>query len=548
MFNVFVNNGEEEMPADDILYIVCKEGVYLKKKLGIMESITPVTNISVLESVQMMATMHIKPIPGTLFSQIIAFFKAVYAEYKSEAIVLLFYSEEKKTYKLVPPHQKVTAAGVDYNRAITMEGYTMIGDVHSHANFSAFHSGTDDADEKSFDGLHITIGNNGDDEVSLSASIVSNGQRFIIQAEDYVNKLILTKDIDEEVEKPYSTIYKYDHTTKKMVPQKSTRTYTVKRFDKRYVSTVSRKYQTFPKEWMELVEKGTYTWRAANRWGYQGVANYYNHWNQDHYDPTAWADKQKRLPLPAVPGKPSILPTKCKAPITFPPHTQSGDGAFEQALKDEFNPCEACPFKEHKLDWAFEQLMDEEFKDDSPSGSGIDWYECDKCKVTFSTEEDADAVCPECGVDEHLILMDPEEDGMTFEENLATDLDWYRCTLCQEVFNTLALFPKCPTCNAEGHLLVKQESAVEASDPHQQDQLYNFICRECGTEADVLNHGKCCYCGGDVLTIQDKEVLNAAIEEDSTMEKLPIPDAETIPITPRKKPGIFGTLFRKDRS
>ena len=144
--------------------------------------------------------------------------------------------------------------------------------------------------------------------------------------------------------------------------------------------------------------------------------------------------------------------------------------------------------------------------------------------------------------------MDPEEDGMTFEENLATDLDWYRCTLCQEVFNTLALFPKCPTCNAEGHLLVKQESAVEASDPHQQDQLYNFICRECGTEADVLNHGKCCYCGGDVLTIQDKEVLNAAIEEDSTMEKLPIPDAETIPITPRKKPGIFGTLFRKDRS
>ena len=157
MFPVFVNDGNHEIPDDDILYIVCKEGTYLKKKLGIMESITPVKNISILQSIEMMATMHIKPIPGTLFASVMDFFRQVYSEHKSEAIVLLFYNEEKRVYKIIPPAQEVSGAGVDYNRAMTLEGYTMVGDIHSHANFSAFHSGIDDADEKSFDGLHITI-------------------------------------------------------------------------------------------------------------------------------------------------------------------------------------------------------------------------------------------------------------------------------------------------------------------------------------------------------------------------------------------------------
>ena len=178
MFRVFVNDGTQEMPNDDIMYIVCKEGIYLKKKLGIMESITPVQGISVLQSVEMTAQMHIKPIPGTLFAQVISFFKEVYNEHFGEAIVLLFYNEERKVYKVVPPAQKVSGGGVDYNRAMTIEGYIMVGDIHSHANMSAFHSGIDDADEKSFDGLHITIGNNKDEQVSISASIVSNGQRF----------------------------------------------------------------------------------------------------------------------------------------------------------------------------------------------------------------------------------------------------------------------------------------------------------------------------------------------------------------------------------
>ncbi len=55
MFQVIVNDGTTEFPDDDIYYIVCKEGVYLKKRLGVMESIAPVKNISILNSIKTMA-------------------------------------------------------------------------------------------------------------------------------------------------------------------------------------------------------------------------------------------------------------------------------------------------------------------------------------------------------------------------------------------------------------------------------------------------------------------------------------------------------------
>jgi hypothetical protein len=46
----------------------------------------------------------------------------------------------------------------EYNRLYDA-GFRIFGTIHSHCNFGAFHSGVDDADEKHFDGLHITIGN-----------------------------------------------------------------------------------------------------------------------------------------------------------------------------------------------------------------------------------------------------------------------------------------------------------------------------------------------------------------------------------------------------
>lgn len=499
MFPVFVNDGSQEMPDDDIMYIVCKEGIYLKKKLGIMESITPVKEVSILNSVEMTATMHIKPIPGTQFAPVMDFFSKIYKEHRAEGIVLLFYNEEKNVYKIVPPAQEVSGAGVDYTRAMTVEGYVMVGDIHSHANFSAFHSGTDDADEKSFDGLHITIGNNGSTDVSISASIVSNGQRFIVQPEDYINGITLTVDIDEEVDKPYSTVYAWDVNLKKLVPRRSNKTYKVRRFDRRYISSVSKKYQKCPDAWMSLVSKKKWTTYRGGYYGGKvgqpyGAATWRN-WNTDNFDPNAWAEHKK---LTSPQAKPPLVPATTK-PVTFPPHVQTGP--HEEVIDDDFNPCSICPFKEHKVDWVLENLTNEKTEQSDPYE---EWYECDKCSTIFSSWDD-NVICPECQVDDHLMLLDLDDINSKTSDDI-------------------------PTADN-----------------------YSYKCKECATETSVLNHGQCPFCGGDVMDIIDADALKVAAEEDETLETIPIPDpdADKIPLGTRKKarrPGLLARLLNKGKS
>ena len=488
------------------------------------------------------------------------FFRKVYQEHRAEAIVLLFYNEMKKTYKVVPPSQEVSAAGVDYNRAVTLEGYIMVGDIHSHANFSAFHSGVDDADEKSFDGLHITIGNNGDDEVSLSASIVSNGQRFICEPEDYINGISKTVDIDEVVDKPFSNFYMWDPKQKKMIQKESTKTYKVKRFDKRYVSSVSKKYQKCPDEWLALVTKKTYTYKTGAGYGLgwpKYAAHNWRNWNTNSFDPNAWKD-QKNLSKTPPQARPPLIPPTTK-PITFPPHAPATSGPIEEVLDADFNPCEACPFSAHKIDWVMEQitgLSDDDGADAvetyDKDGNPIDWYQCDQCDQVFNTTEDM-PVCPNCEVDDHLVLLDAEEAYDEINEGKSeADIDWYRCNTCNHVFSTTSLSPECEQCNTNDNLVTLELGGIPTPYfPEEDAASYQYKCKECGTETSTLNHGQCPFCGGDVMDIIDAEALKAAHEADEEIQNIPIPipdDEHRIPLAStkksRRKPGIFANLFR----
>jgi len=186
MFNIYVNNGVDEIPDDDICYIVGKSGVFLKKKLGIMESISPINNISTLEDLQPSAKLHIPKIPGKSFAKIVDFFKQVYEEFRGEAIVLVFYNNDKEIYKFDCPKQEVTGGSLHYT-VKNIDGYNLIGTIHSHGSMSAFHSGTDDADEMNFDGLHITIGKVTSPLFDISCSVVANGTRIINDPFEYIN-------------------------------------------------------------------------------------------------------------------------------------------------------------------------------------------------------------------------------------------------------------------------------------------------------------------------------------------------------------------------
>jgi len=103
-------------------------------------------------------------IPFELFNKIHEFFKHIYKEYKSEVAILLWYNFETDVWEVEVPKQTVSGSSVNYRRdenwvnEMNQKGFFCVGSIHSHCEMSAFHSGTDDADEYNFDGVHITIG------------------------------------------------------------------------------------------------------------------------------------------------------------------------------------------------------------------------------------------------------------------------------------------------------------------------------------------------------------------------------------------------------
>ena len=312
---------EVDLPEDDICYLIGKSGISLKKRLGIIDSIVPVDSISFLEDVYPDATMHINPISKEVAAQTMTFFKAIYNIHRSEAIVLIFHHPETGDIKVLPPHQKVRGAACDYTRgSVRIEGYDLIGTIHSHANFSAFHSGTDAGDEKTFDGLHITFGHVDDSEISISCSIVVNGFRVIVDPNEYIDGLVSV----QKMKTAGGKYYKYDLEKKEMVDYIKDPEYTT-----RYKFDVPQRDLRYNKTWLKKVELKKYE-STYGTWGMESGAS-------GIYDKT-------------IPSPYNVGPSTGVKPLTFPDHESEAD----------FNPCASCVFKDYKIDWAIDQYTEED--------------------------------------------------------------------------------------------------------------------------------------------------------------------------------------------
>lgn len=598
MFPVIINDGQTPFPDDDIFYIVAKEGIFLRKKLGVMVSIAPVKNISILESVQTSAQMNIKKIPAKTAQQIINFFKAVYKEHYAEAIVLLFYNLEEKKYKVVCPVQEVSGGAADYSKAITIDGYDMIGTIHSHAGMSAFHSGVDDDDEKSFDGLHITFGNMNDDDISVSASIVANGHRVMVKPEDYINNFIRTVDINETVKVPYASTYKWDKDKKKMVPIKTNKFYNKHKFDQRYQVKLARD-PGFPADWMKKVSKKSYVYARGGAGG-----NWYDGWygHGSYYDPKYWrgwqghgvqqTGKQKNIPGVSVGTSGALVPAKTPTKVS------------DITKKTKPSPCDDCNFKNHKINmmldslddkkkkailaWAIEEL-EGQTKDklaESVDAEELSYYYCFGCSESFSFDESGDtaACCPNCNTDEHLIEIEASDmltdDPDTYEEEKSSSM--LKCPECASSFTKEFLNDgMCPICGAK----VLDETYTKAPDGHIQcpdcgsfELLDTLIldnrCSGCGYDfppfeistainEEALNSAQAMSDQGEEQLRKDagmymdmendpvstKEAMEAAAEADKHMEKIPTPDQNSTPLngTKRIPGGFFDFFFRRSK-
>jgi hypothetical protein len=138
--------------------------------------VVPAAGIPWLESQEPEVRLSAPPLPAALLLQAVAFFRAVYARFESEAVALLAWREAAGSYELVVPRQTVGGGHCNYEVKQFPPGLTRLGTIHSHAGVEAFHSFRDWQDERFEDGFHITIGNL-DTDLTLSCSVVVQGFR-----------------------------------------------------------------------------------------------------------------------------------------------------------------------------------------------------------------------------------------------------------------------------------------------------------------------------------------------------------------------------------
>ncbi|GEM_PF-6674743 len=186
IFPIYVKEPGVELPADGDYYIIARDGVYLHRSEGFITATVKVEQISALAEVTRQAQLRLPPLDLRFVCYVVNFFRAIYHDIKTEAAVLVFWNPTNQTYRVAAPDQFVSIGSVNYDKGLRYKDHLLIGSIHSHANFSAFHSGTDRCDEQYFDGLHVTIGHLDDKTHDISAEIAVNGNRFPVPPEAYL--------------------------------------------------------------------------------------------------------------------------------------------------------------------------------------------------------------------------------------------------------------------------------------------------------------------------------------------------------------------------
>jgi hypothetical protein len=217
-----------ELPMNSICYLVGSNGIFQHTDNDFYTITKKLDEVKGLAKLEPKTKLHVRKLPYSFIKEAGAFFAAVYKDQQSEAIVLL-YCHPQYGWRMDAPSQSAVGLHVDYdlrNEPTAVKGYRLtrqveveekgakvmkpisrtsetpecdageevteefqyklFGTIHSHANAGAFHSGTDDKDEKQFDGLHITIGNVNVASHSYSCRWVLSGEFFKADMQDAV--------------------------------------------------------------------------------------------------------------------------------------------------------------------------------------------------------------------------------------------------------------------------------------------------------------------------------------------------------------------------
>ena len=180
MYPVYVYENGLELPKTGGFYVVAGNGCFFHKDTPVLKGFFPVPAVGCLDDFDVGPVQFVLPaIPHELVMKIKRFFVEVFQKYHSEAVVVLYFDPEDNKYTIHAPRQWNTHSSVKYIRPTSSSLGLVVGTIHSHCDFKAFHSGVDQYDEEYFEGLHITFGDITDASgMSIVASLVVNQFRI----------------------------------------------------------------------------------------------------------------------------------------------------------------------------------------------------------------------------------------------------------------------------------------------------------------------------------------------------------------------------------
>lgn len=169
-------------------FIVARDGLYLRKHSLLGLSQTQVERVAHLPKGREFIDYALPKLPAELLARVVGFFRAVYRQQHSEAVVLLLWGADG--FDVAVPTQQASAASVRFKVRDddVLTGTRVVGTIHSHGAFGAGASGIDEADEAELDGLHVVVGDLDRRRPSFSAAIAIDGRRFDVRLREVADR------------------------------------------------------------------------------------------------------------------------------------------------------------------------------------------------------------------------------------------------------------------------------------------------------------------------------------------------------------------------
>jgi hypothetical protein len=163
-------NEDMPWPEEEVFYMLTGSGLFLCRNNTYFSSCVPARSWpGELAGQEKFLNLRYPKIPRTLIEQAVGFFEAVVDRHDAEAALQLIWDDQREIYRLIVPRQRCTVyedwqgrktpQGVHYDLPERVpRNWVLVGDIHSHVDFAAYSSATDQYDELYRTGLHIVVG------------------------------------------------------------------------------------------------------------------------------------------------------------------------------------------------------------------------------------------------------------------------------------------------------------------------------------------------------------------------------------------------------